>query len=261
MKKFLTFALVIVLVLALGAGCNQGGGDDEPFDALGEIKANSDIMTNDDGPSDDGTADDDPGGGDTGPSSGGASGWPASDLPPGLPIYPDGEVSRVDNDAMGVFVVIDGTSAQSLAMYKTSMENEGWRFLVENSAKKDRYIVALSIIDSTSIGILAKESDTESSEPILVPTDWPADIPAYPDGNDPKVELLNTGSIFIKIANTSVASLGKYADTLTAEGWTTSLRANDDMKMIFDKIDEKMSLAIDVEDGGTTVSMSFRKLN
>jgi len=250
MKKTLTSALVVVLVLSLCAGCGNSGGNDEPFDALSEVKTNSDVMANDDMT----------GGGDTGPSFGGASGWPASDLPPGLPIYPDGEVSRVDNDAMGVFVVIDGTSPQSFSMYKTSMENEGWRFLVENSAKKDRYIVALSIISNTSIGILAKESDTEASEPILVPTDWPADIPVYPDGNDPKVELMDTGSIFIKIANTSVASLGKYADTLTAEGWKTSLRADDDKKMIFDKIDEKMSLAIDVDDKGTTVSMTFRQL-
>jgi len=257
MKKFLALALVIVLVLSIGAGCGNKGGDDEAFDALGEIKANSDIIANDSEPSGGDTS----GGGDAGPSSGGVSGWPASDLPPGLPVYPDGEVSKVDIDAIGVFVVIDGTSPQSFSMYKMSMENEGWNFLVENSAKKDRYIVALSIISNTSVGILAKESDTEAYESPLVPVDWPADIPAYPDGNAPDIKQMDgTGSIFIKIANTSAASLGKYADTLTADGWKTSLRTDDDKKMIFDKIDERKSLSIDLDDKGTTVSMTFIKL-
>ena len=53
--------------------------------------------------------------------------WPAAYLPPGTPVYPDGEL-EVSGSAGNVFITAYNSSVESLVAYLETLENAGWGF-------------------------------------------------------------------------------------------------------------------------------------
>ena len=62
-------------------------------------------------------------------SAGGAKGWPADDLPPGFPVYPNGEVTdvggKMDNGG-GILIEVSYTDKAAYNQYQKTLTADGW---------------------------------------------------------------------------------------------------------------------------------------
>ena len=72
------------------------------------------------------------------PDNTGVEGWPAADLPPGFPVYPNGVVTDVkgslDDKGIGLWITISGTDEATCNAYKKSIEEwnapgDFWTFI------------------------------------------------------------------------------------------------------------------------------------
>jgi len=134
MKKILLIALSIALALSLCAGCNtdsrivEDDVDEEPEPIV--IADTTDDDTGDIPDDDTGDIPDD----DTGdipdidePAIDVPDGWPVDILPPGFPVYPNGDIDDLSGEDF-IFIVIHYTDQDTYEEYKTELEAWGFEF-------------------------------------------------------------------------------------------------------------------------------------
>jgi len=174
MKKILLIVTAIALALTLCAGCNTGSRTvDDDFDddpepiVIGDTSddnsgdkpddnTNVDDDKTDDDSDDNSNVDDDKSDGDY------PEGWPVDDLPPGFPVYPNGEINDLSGEDY-IFIVIHNTDQDTFEGYKAELEAWGFEFGELSPAGiytgfTDDWEVGLSSTD-TMVGINLKPNN------------------------------------------------------------------------------------------------------
>ena len=138
-KKAIITAVVFTFVLMLVAGCNSGNG--------GEGGSGG-------------------GGGGAGGADG-ANGWPTADLPPGFPVYPNGDVTDVGgkvDDGMGILIEVSYTDEDAYNSYQKTLADGGWEG-TEVRLIKGSLLLGLAYYDAGNdagvVHLLLKDLDAE----------------------------------------------------------------------------------------------------
>jgi len=230
MKKVLLIALAFVLVLALGAGCNNSGGGDDSG-GLGEITAGGGDTT---------------GGGDTGSNNSGGndddfdfdnddagSFINTADWPESLPAYTDGDVKSVQLTSSGAYQIsIGNTSKAAFEKYCDTLAKGGWKSAGDTSGgssalfEKEK-LSALMILDGDGASLSIRLSELAASEYETLPSAWPAallpsGLPEYTDGEISNVVKSDKGTVGITISGSSGSALDAYKATVEKAGWEFS---------------------------------------
>jgi hypothetical protein len=211
MKKTLLIVFVLILVLALATGCGgQSAAKDDPDDKEMAIDA----------------------GGGSGPESAKTMEWPASDLPLGLPAYPDGVIESIDMDEFGVIVNITETGETAYQAYLKTLEADGWKPVDWDDSgteavelMKGSYLLVIDYFEPGDVIIVASDfgEDMEGIDVSSGSTEWPTDLPyplpKYTDGEVSRVNYYEDDGLSIYINSTSMAAYKKYVDEAAKAGW------------------------------------------
>ena len=243
-KKWLPVLVSIVFAIVFLAGCGNNNNDVSDIGniSVGEEGGEESSASNSDAQSHFKTSDME-------------GGWPASDLPPGFPKYPGGDqYYEVVEDT--VSIVILETDNSTFNDYMDTITSFGFKF--EAEANEDGSYIAMMGSWYLAIGYYEEWDATM----IIVadwglgydPGEWPAAIPAYPDGEF-FVDELSGGSIWVLIQNTSRASMEKYIDTLTKAGWERSNTLDDMDWYSFEK--DKLTVDLSFHDDDNSLSITI----
>jgi len=166
MKKILLIVMAFALVLSLCAGCNTGkrvvddfDDDPEPIVIGGTSDDNSGDKPDDnsgDKPKDDSGDKPEDDSGDKpdvdDPAIDIPEGWPVDNLPPGFPVYPNGEINDLSGEDY-TFIVIHNTDQDTFKGYKAELE--AWGFEFDEPSSNDIYT---GFTDDWEIGLSTAET-------------------------------------------------------------------------------------------------------
>ena len=100
-------------------------------------------------------------------SSSGAVGWPTHDLPPGFPVYPNGDVTDVGGkvaDGMGILIEVSYTDEAAFNSYWKTLAADGWIEADGPQLMKNNLLLTLIYYDSGNVHLLLKDLDVVFEE-------------------------------------------------------------------------------------------------
>lgn len=244
MKKILLIALAVILILALCAGCGSKADNSATEQSgLGDITVPAPGNAAGSGGENNTAADFDA-----------MEGWPTSDLPPGFPEYPDGEVMYNLGDG-SVYITIFDTNANTFAGYLKALVEFG----LEDELVADEDGTYTGIIGDLVISLYFDEEYeyvnliVSKLEDMPVGAEWPNEIPEYTDGEIDFISQHDSGSVTISVSETSLASVKAYADILVKAGWELDFEMEDGKYMSF--IKGKRGVSLSLLPDGTSLSI------
>jgi len=188
--------------------------------------------------------------------------WPATSLPAGFPVYPNGEIIMLDIGEEDILMFIDDSDRSTFSGYVDSLLADGW-FLddddeVDSSADYEElslyrgtYMVFL-VYDEGSVILMVWDLGYE-----FLPREWPAnldyDVPEYPDGDIEAVFPGLSGTVYIMIVNTSREAYELYIEMLLAGGAEQTGDDEDAFMALFSIGEGSGFLSIMLEDDETEV--------
>lgn len=98
----------------------------------------------------------------------------------------------------------------------------------------------------------------EAGESLELPDSFPSDVPRHPRARVVSYRTLANGDISVNLVTQDRVDdvLSFYADSLAAQGWSTSMQEDASGKMVFaDKGNRMVTTVVSPEDGGTSVDM------
>ena len=259
MKRIMISAMVLLLILTMGAGCgsaDKDGGD------LGTIEAGSDIGSDNDSGSnrivsldqEEGEAYID---------------WPAEAFPAGFPVYPNGLFTNFTQDETKTVLYIERSAKDDFDSFVKALQAAGWDKNPYDGVTSDNEVFTYTANNGVyfagvswsafSAHIYVYEQDYSGSV-YERGNEWPANLDAgireYPDGSISYMMYRETGSYRITILDTSAQTFESYLDALIQDGWEslmpldysgTNMLYNDDFDIIV-KMDDSRSVSISVSE-------------
>jgi len=211
MKKALSIALLLALVLILAAGCGDKGVAPNGQGSQGNNTSKIEITESISAPK--------PGAKDSTPPS-----WPAAELPPGFPVYPGGDIDKVEQDETGLYICVTETDKATYDAYLKTLEAAGWILDLSDedtvSAVKGSWILSLCFDKDLGISLMATDMGFDLA---LGSFEWPKDLPftlpVYPDGEIDFLSREENGKLRISIVGSSKDTFEKYLDMVAEAGW------------------------------------------
>jgi len=211
-SALVVIGVVLVLIFAIGGSSNES---EEFFDDGGDVDNNDNV---DIGDVDNGDE----------PTANYPDGWPVDILPPGFPVYPEGDFEDGSTDIVIIF--IHNTSINTFEEYKKELE--AWGFEFEEMDLSNLYYgvmsdwrIAYSFSESENtacISLAPNDADTGDDPSINYTEGWPTDelpsgFPEYPGGKP--AHALSSEYLHIKINDTDENNFEGYIADLKAWGF------------------------------------------